>query len=205
MLRRRTAGLVLDPRDDPKANHPIVANTRSFSYASAPIISGGVAIGTVHGDMHFSGRRVDVVDRDSLGAFASNLGSLVEKALLVDRLHAQRGRARTLPQASDDLIREFSDGDIRIGSPRPAAHELEVSDPPYVDSPLSGREREVLALLAGGATSRPLRRHGQVTHQTHLPQATGEQSSRSRRPVHPTRTASSLPHPMTSNEVVDYR
>ncbi|GAA5165783.1 hypothetical protein GCM10023321_56240 [Pseudonocardia eucalypti] len=158
VLRRRTAGLVLDPRDDPRANHPIVANTRTFSYASAPIISGGVAIGTVHGDMHFSGRRVDVVDRDCLGAFAASLGSLVEKALLAGRLYAQRDRARAMLRASEDLIREFADGDIRIGPPRPASPEPEAGDPPYVDSPLSGREREVLALLAGGATNAAIAR-----------------------------------------------
>ncbi|WP_028935902.1 LuxR C-terminal-related transcriptional regulator [Pseudonocardia spinosispora] len=158
VLRRRTAGLVLDPRDDPKANHPIVTNTQSFSYASAPIVSGGVAIGTVHGDMHFSGRRVDVVDRDSLGAFAATLGSLLEKALLVDRLYAQRDRARALLRASEDLIREFSDGDIRMGSSAPASPGPEAGDPPYADSPLSGREREVLALLAGGATNAAIAR-----------------------------------------------
>ncbi|HEY1973767.1 MAG TPA: LuxR C-terminal-related transcriptional regulator, partial [Pseudonocardia sp.] len=159
VLRRRAAGLVLDPRDDPKAYHPIVSHTRSFSYASAPIVSAGVGVGTVHGDMHFTGRRVDVVDRDLLGAFAANLGALLDKALLLTRLHAQRDRALAMLRSSEELIREFSEDQVRhpaLGR-RPTTMAQESRQPP-LDQALSHREREVLTLLATGATNAAIAR-----------------------------------------------
>jgi len=105
-------------------------------------------------------RRVDLVDRDVLWAFAQGFAQLYERAVLRERLQAQRDRMRRALAASDELV-----GDRAI--------DLAVKTSTYADGgtihrvvptfgpgaaleQLTEREREVLARVAVGATNQQI-------------------------------------------------
>ncbi len=163
MLRRRAAALMLDPMDDPRGYKPIVDKIETSGYVAVPIMPDGKVLATIHADRHFSGRRVDAIDRDVLAAFAAALGSMIERKVLVDRLTAQRDHVRSMLQATDDFVSAFCEAEIGLDAPRlprapvPGARR---AVPPVIGAPgspaerlLSRREMEVLRLMAGGATN----------------------------------------------------
>ncbi|MGE4426174.1 MAG: response regulator transcription factor [Solirubrobacteraceae bacterium] len=165
MLRRRSAALMLDPMDDPRSYKPIIDKIETSGYVAVPIMPEGKVIATIHADRHFSGRKVDALDRDLLAAFAAALGSMVERKVLVDRLVAQRDHVRSMMQATDDFVSAFCQSEIGLDppqvptaapSPRPMPRAMEsairVQESP-AERLLSRREMEVLRLMAGGATN----------------------------------------------------
>lgn len=169
MLRRRAAALVTDPMDDPRAWHPIVCKVQTAGYVVAPIMSGGQVIATLHGDTHFSGRVVDAVDRDSVAAFATGLGYALERAMLVDRLHAQREAVRRLVHATEATVDEFCATELTLArtaprEPRPSPAPL----PPdsRLRNLLTRREVEVLRHMAGGASNKDIANRLVITEAT---------------------------------------
>ena len=172
MLRRRAAALVTDPMDDPRAWHPIVCKVRTQGYVVAPIMSGGQIIATLHGDRHFSGRVVDAVDRDSMAAFATGLGYALERAMLVDRLHAQREAVRRLVHATEATVDEFCATELtlpgsgpRLGGSAPAERAAAPADPRLNDL-LTRREVEVLRHMAAGSSNHDIANRLVITEAT---------------------------------------
>jgi LuxR family transcriptional regulator, regulator of acetate metabolism len=54
----------------------------------------GKVIGFLHADRLYSGRTVDEIDRDTVGAFPVGLGSAYERTVLLERMRRQsRGGA----------------------------------------------------------------------------------------------------------------
>jgi DNA-binding CsgD family transcriptional regulator len=164
MLRRRAAALMLDPMDDPRGYKPIVDKIETSGYVAVPVMPEGKVLATIHADRHFSGRRVDAIDRDVLAAFAAALGSMIERKVLVDRLTAQRDHVRSMLQATDDFVSAFCESEIGLDAPdvprSPPAPAASRATRPVIGAPgspaerlLSRREMEVLRLMAGGATN----------------------------------------------------
>jgi LuxR family transcriptional regulator, regulator of acetate metabolism len=159
MVRRRRPMLVLDAQNHPRVNRAFAALTRSTAYVAAPIMSEGHVIGCLHADLYYSAREPDEVDRDLLFAFAKGLGSAVGRATLRERLRREHSHV-SHPVASTEALRgDDAQAKIEIvpdKERRGAA--VTGADPSTLDSsqptePLTPREREVLELVAQGATN----------------------------------------------------
>lgn len=170
MIRRRVAALITDPREDPRAWGPTLSELETIGFVSAPIVAGGEVIATIHGDTHFSGRRVDVVDRDSIAAFAKGLGFVLERAILAERLQAQRDAVRRLVHATEQTIEQLGAAGFWTGSAPPDGHDG-AAQPVAEDRPPGGpeltrREAQVLSLMAAGATNRAIAERLVITEET---------------------------------------
>jgi DNA-binding CsgD family transcriptional regulator len=174
MLRRRTAGLVPDAPNDPRAFAPLVAAFRTRGYVAAPLMPDGHVTGFVHADHFFeAGRDVDETDRIVLATFAEGFGLALHRALLLDQIAAQRAElerlvgeagvvARALGETDGTLAR--ADEDVHA-SLRSAGVELPPLQAPG-DALLTRRELEVLELMAAGETNGAIARRLVVSEQT---------------------------------------
>jgi DNA-binding CsgD family transcriptional regulator len=161
MVRRRIPVLVEDPYKDPRTFKPLVEVSRCTSYAAAPIMPTTRVIGFFHVDRFGQDLPVSPVDRDNLWIFAEHFGLLYERAVLLERLEAQRRRLHEILDDAEAMVDEVCDAEIRLvrnesadpvptsapGEPRSAVNKL-----------LSAREQEVLDLMASGATNNQIAR-----------------------------------------------
>lgn len=155
-IRRRTPVLV--PGAAHRSRHleclpPPLAAT---GFLLAPVAPTGRVIGLIYADRAISGRPVDALDRDVLWAFAEGFGYAVERASLLERLHAQRRHFRELAATGESVMSELCEAPVRIlGEPGDGASDRR-SGPAFLDvengrdALLSDREREVLEMIATG-------------------------------------------------------
>jgi DNA-binding CsgD family transcriptional regulator/GAF domain-containing protein len=160
LLRRRSAAMVLDAPSDPGAWAPLVEAMRTTSYVVAPVMPSGKVIGFIHADRYFQGREVDEHDRDLLWTFAEGFGYAVERTVLAERLRAQRDQLAKLMTSADAVMREGTEADVELkrydeesATMAYTAAGLFIAPDPVISNLLTAREREVLQLLAGGATN----------------------------------------------------
>ena len=146
VVRRRRPLIVLDPEGDPRTYKPLVRASQTQSYIAAPVMPGGHVIAMLHVDRYFRGEGVTEEDADLLWTFAEGFGYAYERMRLLSRL---RRHAAELAQV----------GGMPVMAP-PA-----IVAPPVVearstleaaDSPLTAREREVIALVSSGATNQEI-------------------------------------------------
>ena len=165
VVRRRVPALVNDAPNEPRAYEPLVRRTGCQDYVVAPVIALSAVVALLHAD-RLSGPAVTAVDRDLLRLFAEGVGVAYERAVLNKRSEQQR---RSVAEVCDAAVRALTELDevpgLALAAPgRPAsscaAHEPLVG---YADhgtsnrlARLTAREREVLALLASGATNAQL-------------------------------------------------
>jgi DNA-binding CsgD family transcriptional regulator len=159
MLRRRQPVIVADATRDPRVFVPLARAADQTSYVAAPIVSGGRVIGLLHAD----NRDGDVVelDKEILGFFTIGFAQILERSVLLARLHDQRAQVMTLMRSVEAVLDELTFSEIELATRaettvasvarpiRPVATER----PPMADGLLTAREREVLALMATGATN----------------------------------------------------
>jgi DNA-binding CsgD family transcriptional regulator len=160
MIRRGCAILVTDAANDPRTYKPLVAAARARSYVAAPIMPSGRVIGFLHADHNVTGRPVDEVDRDVIAAFAEGLGFAAERTVLLDRMNLQRRRIEAQMSTASALLRDCAESEITLapaatGSAPGASPRALTELPPEsrLDSLLTRREAEVLALMAEGSTN----------------------------------------------------
>ena len=160
MVRRRAPAIVLDAQNDPRTFKPIVEPSRSRSYVGAPVMPEGRVIGFVHADHYFSDRQVDLLDRDTLWTFAQGFGLVYERAVLLERLRSQRDQVRQMVSATDVVMNALCDAEIRLDNASSGeavvartAASLFVAPESRIESLLTRRELEVLALMSRGATN----------------------------------------------------
>lgn len=144
ILRERRPAAVVDTQAEDVYRPIIVDAGHSSSYVVAPVIVGDEVIGFLHADYNPTGRRVDAVDRDVLWSFAQGFGQLYERAVLRDRLAEQREQVRRALAEADPLPDAVSLEDAAVPIPLPVVAPLD---------DLTEREREVLSLVAVGATN----------------------------------------------------
>ena len=116
--------------------------TRSGRGASP---SGGAVIGTLHTDCYWSGRKIDLVDRDTLAVFADGFGYALERTWLLERTRAQSDRARQALAAADAAFAEIAEPGAGLD------FDAQAASPAHPDALLTRREVEVLNLMARGA------------------------------------------------------
>jgi LuxR family transcriptional regulator, regulator of acetate metabolism len=159
LVRRRMAALVTDPGADPLALSGVALRGRTQPYVAAPIMPTGRVIGFLHADRIGQEFPVTPEDRDHLWAFATQFGVLYERAVLMERIGAQREQLRQA-FASAEAVDEVRHRAIELGRggesapavPRAAA-ALFRSAESRLDGLMTRREREVIDLMASGATN----------------------------------------------------
>ena len=167
VVRRRLPALVADAQDEPRTHRPLVERTRTRDYVVAPIVANTVVVGLLHADSPQSREPLTAVDRDLVRLFADGVGLAIEHAELAERAEQQRRRVAEVCAAAVQSIAPLDDGPAlqwrtqastsseRGAAPSGAARRDGTRESGRLAS-LTGREREVLALVASGATNAQL-------------------------------------------------
>jgi DNA-binding CsgD family transcriptional regulator len=156
MLSHRRPSLVYDTADAPVYRPLIVTAGQSRSYVVAPLVLGSDVVGFLHTDHHPLPRRVDEADRDVAWAFADGFSHIYERAMLLERLRAQRDSVRELFFGAVDRIDELCESGASTarqsdGDDSDAA--FSATHPPVE---LTEREAEVFELMVTGATNQAI-------------------------------------------------
>jgi DNA-binding CsgD family transcriptional regulator len=159
--------IVLDAAADPRSFKPLVAAGSLTSYVVAPIVPAGRVVGLLHADHGGTGREVDLVDRDVLWTFAEGFGRLYERAVLLERVRAQRRSVRETFEMAESTMDSLTEAEIELVSSNPdeaappadmlVAEALPV--PPSIDELLTAKEQEVLALMVRGFSNAAIAEH----------------------------------------------
>ncbi|HVW43900.1 MAG TPA: LuxR C-terminal-related transcriptional regulator [Amycolatopsis sp.] len=155
MVRRHEPALVTDPEGDPRVYKPLLRASSLASYVAAPLMPTGRVIGFLHAD--YVDEPVTALDRDVLWAFATGFGQIFERAVLLGRLREQREEVRAAMRTVEDVLDDLASAEIELirrgpdGPTRPA--RLPARSSTALESLLTSRELEVLALMATGATN----------------------------------------------------
>jgi DNA-binding CsgD family transcriptional regulator/GAF domain-containing protein len=157
-LRRQRPFMIHDAPNHPGVYQPLAAVYKVTSYVGAPIVPGGRVIGFLHADHYVKGRVVDEFDRDALFAFAEGFGFAFERAVLLDRLRAQGDEVRRVLATTEEIIRAHTEAEVQLVRATDVALAwarggYAGAGPVELSEHLTRREREVLRLLAAGATN----------------------------------------------------
>jgi LuxR family transcriptional regulator, regulator of acetate metabolism len=135
---RQMPVLVRDAQTATGVFRPLTHVARTDAYVVAPIVREGHTIGLLHADQFGAGRALDELDRELLWTFATGVGWAMDDIAARVVRHA---RAATDPMGElDEPL-----GDVLLADPHLA--------PPSPITNLTAREREVLQLLAAGASN----------------------------------------------------
>jgi DNA-binding NarL/FixJ family response regulator len=114
-------------------------------------------IGFLHVDRFGQDVPVSAQDRDNLWVFAEHFGLLYERTVLVERLESQRAQLHDALSTAAARIDELCRAEIRLARneppPEAAPAPAETGPRSRIASLLTTREREVLELMASGATN----------------------------------------------------
>ncbi|MDX6687104.1 MAG: hypothetical protein QOF86_3232 [Baekduia sp.] len=160
LVRRRMSALVSDPVNDPRTYKPIILRGRTVAYVAAPIMPTGRVIGFLHADRIGQEYPVTPEDRDNLWTFAEQFGFLYERAVLTERIGAQREQLRQAFASTERAVDEVRNREIELarsgedapGVTRTAASLFRPTES-RLDSLMTRREREVIDLMTSGATN----------------------------------------------------
>ncbi|MBJ7337573.1 LuxR C-terminal-related transcriptional regulator [Mycolicibacterium sp.] len=168
VVRRRLPALVQDAQHEPRTFRQLVERTGTSEYVVAPVVASSAVIGLLHADTTKSARTLTAVDRDLLRLFADGVGLMYERAGLVERADLQRRQVAEVCEAAMRSLQDIGGGpapEIGVtvrttaGLREPGGRSHARLDEPRDAGRLSRltvREREVLALLASGATNAQL-------------------------------------------------
>jgi DNA-binding CsgD family transcriptional regulator len=157
LVRRRMPLLVSDAMNNPRTFKDIVTRGRTEAYVVAPIISGDRAIGFLHADRFGQKEPLSSEDRDNIWTFAEHFAFLFDRAVLVERLAAQRAQLHEAFGEAESVLDELRNSEIELGrgegAPDLTAGAMFLRSQSRLDALLTRREREVLELITSGATN----------------------------------------------------
>lgn len=153
MVRRSKPVFVADPQTDPRVHQGMAFASQTSGYASAPIISNRRAIGFFHVDRQGQEQSVTAEDRDNLWVFTEHFSLLFERAVLAERLEAQRTQLRAALLAAVDAVDQVCVEDIRLAHYERVAARFTRPGAVGRVGPLTARERQVLEMMAAGASN----------------------------------------------------
>jgi DNA-binding CsgD family transcriptional regulator len=145
--------IVRDAQHARSVFRPLVHFARTPAYVVAPITQRGMTIALLHADRVVDPRPLDRFDAELLQIFATGLGWLMRNLVL-----ARRPVVEDLGGAwIDEAIDELTSATAPAALPPVAGLALAPPDPRLGGTgrgaPLTSREREVIALMAGGASN----------------------------------------------------
>lgn len=159
LIRRREAEVVVDAAQDPRVYRPLAEAATLTSFVAAPLVSGDRVIGLLHADIN--GAEVVELDRDILWFFAIGFAQIFERAVLLARLRDQRAEVVQLMKSVESVLDELTGNEVELaereettalGVSRPV-RPVVTERPAVLESLLTKREFEVLALMSTGATN----------------------------------------------------
>jgi DNA-binding CsgD family transcriptional regulator len=160
LVRRRMPALVVDPVNDPRTYKPIILRGRTVAYVAAPIMPTGRVIGFLHADRIGQEYPVTPEDCDNLWTFAEQFGFLYERAVLTERIGAQRAQLHQAFAGAEAAVDQVRHREIELarsgqGAPEVTRTAAALFRPAEsrLDGLLTRREREVLDLMTSGATN----------------------------------------------------
>jgi DNA-binding CsgD family transcriptional regulator len=167
VVRRRLPALITDAQHEPRTHRPLVERTGTREYVVAPIVASSAVVGLLHADRRGTTEALSEVHRDLLRLYADAVGLSIERAELAERAQRQQATVTEAYDAAFRSVTELCSGPALqlgatppIGSARPAgARSRGRAEEPRESARmarLTSREREVLALLASGATNAQL-------------------------------------------------
>jgi DNA-binding CsgD family transcriptional regulator/GrpB-like predicted nucleotidyltransferase (UPF0157 family) len=159
MVRRREAAIVADATSDPRVSPALREASGLLCYVAAPIMPEDRVVGFLHAD--YRRGEVTPLDCDILAAFAHAFDLIFERAVLLRRLAQQRDQVRATIESVSALLDDLASAEIELAtlehsSALPAARPLRAGSNAgvsHLESLLTRRELEVLALMATGATN----------------------------------------------------
>ncbi|WP_026909911.1 LuxR C-terminal-related transcriptional regulator [Patulibacter minatonensis] len=160
LVRRRAPALIHDAQEDARTFRPLIEVAETRAYVVAPIVTTGPVIGFLHADTFSSGRPLTSHDRDNIQTFAEGFGLIFERAVLVERLALQHERIGKAFADTESMIGELCAAQVQLARQAPDAATTSATPASMLTAPearinsvLTPREREVLGLLASGATN----------------------------------------------------
>jgi DNA-binding CsgD family transcriptional regulator/putative methionine-R-sulfoxide reductase with GAF domain len=153
IVRRRVPALIGDVRDEPRAFPPLCEIARSRGYVAAPIVANGAVVGLLHADTFTSARPLAETDRMGLRAFADGVGLIFERRALLDRLTSQRERIARAFATAGQLVDELCAAPVCLTRTGAVSAGVGRHAEPKPDDGLTARERDVISLLASGASN----------------------------------------------------
>jgi DNA-binding CsgD family transcriptional regulator len=153
--------VVHDAVRDARGFAPMIEFSKTTSFVAAPIHPAGRLVGVLYGDHSPQGRPVDQIDRDILSAFADDFGRIYERAVLVERMRAQRGEIDKAFEFAESMMSSLANAEIELArTPEdrlPSDNDepnLGVATPAAeIEELLTAREAEVLAMMVRGASN----------------------------------------------------
>jgi DNA-binding CsgD family transcriptional regulator len=136
---RQAPVIVRDAQRAPGVYRPLVHASWSEAYIVAPIVRRGVTVGLINAD-RMGGPPLDELDRELLWTFAYGVGWIMDACAAVA---LRNGRSEPAPLADPFLERGRANGD---GPQENTVREMAMAM-------LTARERDVLSLMADGASN----------------------------------------------------
>jgi DNA-binding CsgD family transcriptional regulator len=159
LLRRRQARLVDDIDRSQPNRYAFYATMGWEAYVAVPIVVDGAVVGFLHGDRAHDRRALAQLDADALEHFASGFALVFERAVLRRRLRDQRREIRRIATWAEARTGELSDSAIDLSAERAeekdrgAATPAMLTEDGSLGAHLTGREVDVLRLMADGMTN----------------------------------------------------
>lgn len=160
MARHRVPVIVEDARRDPRTSKPLMRVTRSTSYVAAPIAATRRVIGFLHADRLGQDRVMVPEDRECIALFADRFGLLLARSVLAERMRHQRSALHSALEGALDALDDLDQADVELdvaaAARLPDGSAAQHSPAPRRHALLTAREREVVQLVAAGATNRAI-------------------------------------------------
>lgn len=158
IVRRREAMIVTDVQQNAGVHRPIADESRSKSYAAAPIMSGNQVVGLLHADCYVQGRDPSAADCEALSAYAKGLQLALSRARAAEQLHAVGSQLRAMANECQDggaAVHEFSFDQISpVGTAGfPRATRVTRQALRSVRYLLTAREIQIIELMAEGMSN----------------------------------------------------